>query len=1249
MKHRCLAASARPAAALVLLCGALGSSSATRLPAQAALAWEQRAGYREAALTVTGNAQPGFTLLRPEQTGILFTNQMSYARSEANQNLMNGCGVAAGDFDGDGRCDLYFAGTEGGNGLFRNQGDWHFANVTVRAGVGCENQASKGVVFADIDGDGRLDLLVNALGGPNACFRNLGDGRFTNVTAAAGITARAGGHSLALSDIDGDGDLDLYLVNYGELSILRSGGQFSVRTVNGRPAVTGRWAKRLKLIGNRLIELGEADVLYLNNGQGTFTPVPWTDGTFRQADGTPLKSEPLDMGLSAMFRDLNGDGAPDLYVCNDFQTPDRIWINDGHGHFRALPDSAVRSTCHFSMGVDFADIDRDGFEDFFTGDMLSPAHALRMRQVGATNPAPDELTEVVDRQQVRRNTLNVNRGDGTYAEIANFAGLDATDWTWSVVFLDVDLDGYEDLLTVNAHAYDTQDLDMQERAPSAQGTGMNRQIGKNLRDFPPLITPNYAFHNRGNRTFAESGRAWGFNSTNISHGIALGDFDNDGDLDVAVSCLWQPPLLYRNESTAPRVAVRLKGKAPNTRGIGAKVRLRGGPVPEQSQEIQAGGRYLSADEPMRVFAAGSASRDLLLEVRWRSGKLSTVRGVRANRIYEIDEAGAENAPTAPPPAAAPTLFQDVSPSLAHRHVENPFDETARQALLYRSLTRLGPGVAWFDFDGDGLDELVIGGGLGSPVGVYRRTAGNWTRSLPGGWPEVWPADTAGMAAWSPSSRERGLLWAPSNYRPGSGPAPALQWLTAPVGGTAPKPTRPGDLRDLVPLELENASPGPVAVADYDGDGDLDVFVGGRLLPGRYPEPARSGLWRNDGGRLVPDAASPAALRQAGLVAGAVWSDLDGDSYPELVLACEWGPVRVFGNARGQLREVTAEVGLSNHTGWWQGVTTGDLDGDGRLDIIAANWGWNSSYHRPSPDQPVTWYHGDVDDNGTWDLFETEVEAGRLWPRRNLLTLGEVMPWLRLRFPTHLAFSQADLAGVLGDKMGKARLVVATTLASTVFFNRGGRFEPVPLPDEAQYAPAFAVSVADADGDGWEDVFLSQNCFAVRPDEPRLDAGLGLWLRGAGQGKLHPLSAARSGVVIHHEQRGAALGDFDADGRVDLVVSQNDGPTRLFRNENARPGLRVRLSGPAGNPDGIGANIRLQFADRPGPPRELKSGSGYWSQDSLIAVLATPAAPTGIAVRWPGGRRTEGSIPTGAREVLVSYDGSVAAVDRAAAK
>jgi hypothetical protein len=329
------------------------------------------------------------------------------------------------------------------------------------------------------------------------------------------------------------------------------------------------------------------------------------------------------------------------------------------------------------------------------------------------------------------------------------------------------------------------------------------------------------------------------------------------------------------------------------------------------------------------------------------------------------------------------------------------------------------------------------------------------------------------------------------------------------------------------------------------------------------------------------------------------------------------------------------------SGWWNGVTTGDLDGDGRLDLIASNWGLNSSVHDPST-HPLRLYHGDFDGNGTQDLLEavTDPEDGRVVPRRDLAWLSAGWPSLRARFATHRSFSGTDAAALLGTPARPAREARANALASMAFLNRGDHFEAVRLPDEAQWAPAFGINIADFDGDGAEDIFLSQNFFALRPEEFRLDAGRGLWLHGDGAGHFRAVPGQESGVMIYGEQRGSAVGDFDEDGRLDLVVAQNGAATKLFHNETAKPGLRVRLRGPAGNPQGLGAILRLNSGQKAGPARTVHGGSGYWSQDSAVAILATSRTPTDLSVRWPGGRMTTHEIPAGAKEVAVSIDGKV---------
>jgi hypothetical protein len=493
-------------------------------------------------------------------------------------------------------------------------------------------RSSTGATFSDVNGDGWLDLLVNSFFGTNSCFLNLGSGQFTDATPNADLLSRGGATSLALGDLDGDGDLDLYVAYFGLEAILREGGRVSYNMVNGQPVVTGRHARRLKVIEGRLVELGEQDALYLNDGRGHFTAANWAE-FFRDEDGKPIPVAPLDFGLAVQIRDINEDGFPDIFVCNDFQTPDRAWLNDGNGRFRAMPRLALRNMSHASMGVDFADVDRDGRLDFITVDMLSREHARRLRQLSSMPPAARRIGIIEDREDVPRNALYWNRGDGTYAEIAQFSGVAASDWSWTPIFLDVDLDGFEDLLVSAGSLYDVMDRD----AAEASKPGDARKM---LSRYPRLEDRNAAFRNRGDLTYENASHAWGFDSRQVSHGMALGDLDGDGDLDVVINCANAAPLIYRNDAFAPRVAVRLKGLPPNTQGIGAKVKLLGGAVPMQSQEMICGGRYLSGDQAMRVFAAGNLTNEMRIEVKWRSGRRTVVSGVKGNRLYEIDEPAA---------------------------------------------------------------------------------------------------------------------------------------------------------------------------------------------------------------------------------------------------------------------------------------------------------------------------------------------------------------------------------------------------------------------------------------------------------------------------------------------------------------------------------------------------------------------------------------------------------------------------------
>jgi hypothetical protein len=1073
--------------------------------------WQEGPGYRFRELAVPSGDKPGFTLLRPEETGIRFTNSLPESRSLTNTIAANGSGVAAGDVDGDGLCDLFFCGLGGGSRLYRNLGGWHFEDITERAGITCTNLDATGAVFADINGDGHLDLLVNSIGGGTHVFINDGQGRFRHSPQV--LNAGRGGTSLALADTTGRGWLDLYVANYRASTIMDApgtrfsmkmvNGQAEVALINGRPPTDPEWTNRFRFrtemdeqgrtrLGRE--ELGEPDVFFRNDGRGGFEAISWTGGSFLDAAGKPLTTPPFDWGLSVMFRDFNGDGWPDIYVCNDFQSPDRFWLNDGQGHFRAAPDFALRESSFSSMGMDVADLNRDGFDDFMVVDMLSRDHRRRMTQRNTMYAGRALTGSTGDREQYPRNTLFMNRGDGTYAEIAQYAGLEASEWSWAPIFLDVDLDGFEDVLIPNGFVRDNMNVDVQNLIRQATALEKIRSVEDlSLRKmFPRLATPNLAFHNQGDLRFEEVGKQWGFDTATISQGACLADLDNDGDLDVIVNNLNDAAGLYRNNCSAPRVAVRLKGVPPNTRGIGARIRVTGGPVP-QSQEMMCGGRYLSCDDTLRVFAAGSLTNRLRIEVSWRSGKRSVVPDAKPNCLYEIAETGASAAPAPPPVKPLAPMFEDVSERLGHLHREEPFDDFARQPLLPKRLSQLGPGVCWWDVDGDGWEDLIIGSGKGGQLAWYQNDGrGGFKRSTQAPWTGSVSRDQTAIVGWGLGT----VLVGSANYEDGQ------------VSGAAVEAYGVGQGQASEMVGAWDGSAGPLAVADYDGDGELDLFVGGRVKAGRYPEAASSRLYHGRGGRLVLDEANSERLREVGLVSGAVWSDLDGDGWPELILACEWGPLRVFHNDHGRLVAMDFPVSLpsgrtttlSRLTGWWNGVTTGDLDGDGRMDIIASNWGRNTKYERWRK-QPLRIYYGDMAQSGEVQLLESyfESDSGNYVPGRLLERVTQAIPLLAARFPTHQSWAEASIEKVMGERGGIMRHSEADWLETTALLNRGDHLEARVLPLEAQLATGFAVCVADYDGDGNEDVFLSQNFFAVNADTSRYDAGRGLLLQGDGQG------------------------------------------------------------------------------------------------------------------------------------------------------
>jgi enediyne biosynthesis protein E4 len=1167
--------------------------------------------------------------LTAEETGISFMNELG--PEYWYKYIYNGAGVAAGDYDGDGLPDLFLVNQQGQSKLYRNLGDMRFEDTTEAAGLSnstTEGGFSVGAYFADIDNDGDLDLFLTNWKVPNRLFRNNGDGTFTDITTEAGVGYSGGATTATFADYDRDGHLDFFVATYRPHAIDFEVDNLTLQMVNGQLTIPPEYQDRLVILESeggtgRLRELGERDLLYRNNGDGTFSEVSQQAGI----DGGYW-------GLSAMFSDIDNDNWPDLYVTNDLWSPDTFYHNNGDGTFSLIEPDMYQHTPWFSMGVDFADINNDGLTDYFIGDMISREHEKMMTQHGGMDMSPPPAGTA---PQLMRNSLYVNNGDGTFSDIAWLADVAASEWTWSVKFADLDLDGYVDLFITNGMVRDVMDADYNNMGAEVAATQGRQALIDFVTEFPHLSTSDLIFRNNGDLTFDEVTAQWGYVGDTVGYGAAVADFDGDGDLDIVTNNLNQQVGIFRNDSTNNRLAVKLQGQSSNSQGIGAQVTLVTGSGTQVRQMTTSGG-YLSSHEPLIVFGLGQDTNIRELRVEWPSGHIQVFPDVQsgnlvANQLYTITEPAGPTAPTPPRrlSANAPQFVEVSSDAgLSFVHTESIFDDFATQMLLPRRLSTLGPGLAWGDLDGDGYDDLYIAGAAGQPGAVFRNN-GDGTFS----------DATFQSSGWQVATEEMAPLW----WHDGQGVLPnlLLSYSTVengsdPIGARfTSSPADPFSLTNTGWSDSAISSSGALAAADFDGDGDLDLFVGGRVIPGQWPLAASSRLYANQNGQLVDvtDSLAP-ELNNVGMVTGALWIDVDSDNDMDLILATEFGPVHLFINEFGGLVDRTEAAGLAPWTGLWAGITAADFDGDGDLDLAVANLGLNTKY-QASPERPAVVFGGDIDGDGDVDIVEAYYVGDTLFPMRYRGAAGMEMPFIMEQFDTYLAYAQATLADIYGGRLNQAQRLEAATLAHSLFINDGtGRFTVQPLPQMAQVAPAYGIAAADLDNDGFDDLYLVGNFRGADHETMAYDGGISYWLRGHGDGTFTVVPAATSGLSVPYEARGLAVADYDGDGWVDLVVGINNGHPLLFRNQGVAGNnfVRVRLIGPTANPTGVGARIMVTLPDGHMSLRQVQAGGGYLSQDSAVLVFGLgPNESAAITVIWPDGTTTNQTASAGQTVII----------------
>jgi hypothetical protein len=1073
-----------------------------------------------------------FTLLPSSYTHIEFKNKLTETEeSNIIQYLYfnNGAGVAAGDINNDGLADLYFTSNQNPNKLYLNLGNLKFKDITSSAGVAGTGDWKTGVTMADVNGDGLLDIYVCQVGkyksyhGKNQLFINQGNLTFKEEAHEYGLDFQGYSTQAAFFDYDMDGDLDMYLLNHS-VHTSRSYGNVSLRN------------DRDTLAGDRLYRNDEV------NGKHVFHNVTLQSGIY---------SSQIGYGLGVNICDINGDGFPDIYVSNDFHENDYLYINKGNGTFSECLTDLIAHTSRSSMGNDVADFNNDGLPDIMVLDMLPDNEKIRKQSGGEDDYELAEL-KLKDgyNHQFVRNTLQLNLGGDMFSEIGRLAGIYSSDWSWSPLFCDVDNDGWKDLFITNGIYRRANDLDYIKFLTGGNrvfpSRDLSRYTDRDLYERMPVYpNVNYIFKNNGNLTFSNMAAEWGFNKRSYSNGSTYADLDNDGDMDLIVNNINDKAFIYMNNAnTLSRnhyLSVALKGKSMNTRGIGARVTLYCKGQEQVTDQFPTRG-FMSATSDVLHFGLGKTTIIDSLVVRWPDLSQQTLKNIAADKLITLDRDS----------AAMPVkknqdennkhkiFSQTKIPGLEFIHREDSYVDFYREKLIPHSLSAEGPALAVGDVNGDGLDDLFIGGAKGQPSRIFIQQRNGSFIS-----PDIPLLSTARFAddvdavffdADGDGDDDLYIVRGGNELAIGD---PLLTDLLLINNGK-------GDfVKGKLPFISHNGS--CVRPCDFDRDGDIDLFVGSRSVPGAYGLSPDQFLLENDGhGHFINVADDRIkAFRNSGMVTGAVWIDWDKDGQPDLVLSGEWMNISIFRNDNGYFNEVSSSAGLGETSGWWNCINAADLDGDGDMDLIAGNLGLNSML-KASAKEPVEMYLNDFDNNGSVEQVICSYQDGISYPFASLDELSAQIAGLERKYPKYSDFGGQTIKDIFGkNEVDKSIIKKAVLFESCVFINKGdGTYKINKLPIVAQFSPVRDIIAGDFNHDGTSDLVVAGNDYSVRPSYGRYDASYGWCLPGDKNNEFRGMMPVESGLAIKGDARKIRL--ITINGKQYMIAAVNNGELQIFQ-------------------------------------------------------------------------------------------------------